>query len=136
MINSNFKLQFKLDCEELFRILKAHHKPKTKDTAIGHVDCTYNPSRHACVNIKFPYSEDQEISIFVFHTGSIIITGGKNLQHIISAYKFIINIIDVYKDSVKITELDPIEVNKLLKKFIKKKEKQTGSSNEKTVIFY
>lgn len=79
MINSNFKVDYKIDREVLYNILK-------KDG----ITCTYEPCIHACVNIKFNYFDDNKIiSIFVFQSGAIIITGANNTKHIISAYEYI-----------------------------------------------
>lgn len=78
MINSNFNIGFKINREKLYSILFAMNIP-----------CTFEPCIHACVNIKFLFKNTDIISIFVFESGSIIITGAKNIQHILYAYIFI-----------------------------------------------
>ena len=78
MINSNFNVGFKIDREKLYKLLL-----KQK------IDCSYEPCVHACVNIKYNYKDISTISIFVFESGAIIITGAKERDHIIQAYKFI-----------------------------------------------
>lgn len=80
MINSNFHIGFLINREILYNIL-------SKDS---HVTCTYEPCIHACVNIKYNYHNKETISIFVFESGSIIITGAKNKDHIIESYNYII----------------------------------------------
>jgi TATA-box binding protein (TBP) (component of TFIID and TFIIIB) len=77
MINSNFDINFKIDREKLYNVLR-----------VGKYDCRYDPQKHACVNIKHVYN-DKIISIFVFEKGKIIITGANNCDHILSAYNFI-----------------------------------------------
>lgn len=77
MINSGFKMPFKIDRGKLYKLL---HKT-------GY-DCLYDPVKHACVNIKYEHPT-KTISIFVFEKGSIIITGAKNCEQIKSAYDFI-----------------------------------------------
>lgn len=77
MINSCFKIPFKINRDKLYQKLM---KDKYK--------CTYNPSIHACVNIKYN-NEEKTISIFVFEKGSILITGAKNCEDILQAYNFI-----------------------------------------------
>lgn len=77
MINSGFKMPFKIDRGKLYNLLI-----QTKN------ECLYDPVKHACVNIKYEHP-DKTISIFVFEKGSIIITGAKNCEQIKSAYDFI-----------------------------------------------
>lgn len=78
MINSNFNIGFKIDRDKLFELMQKQ----------GYVDCTYDPIIHACVNIKYE-SGGKAVSIFVFESGSIIITGANNGKHINDAYNFI-----------------------------------------------
>jgi TATA-box binding protein (TBP) (component of TFIID and TFIIIB) len=77
MINSGFKVPFKIDREKLYHKLLADG-----------FTCTYDPVVHACVNVKYNHP-DKVISIFVFEKGSVLITGAKNCEHISLAYNFI-----------------------------------------------
>ena len=88
MINSNFNIGFKLDREKLYALLLKMN-----------VECTYEPCVHACVNVKFEYN-GEKISIFVFESGSIIITGAKLREHVVNAYKYITTIL--YENYAKI----------------------------------
>ena len=78
MINTGYNIGFEIDREALFNILKSMD-----------VTCTYEPCVHACVNIKYNYDDIDVLSIFVFESGSIIITGVKTRDQIDAAYKFI-----------------------------------------------
>lgn len=79
MINSNFNIGFRMDREKVFRTL-------IEDK----YDCSYDPSRHAGVKLKYtPKGDDMAVSIFIFDKGSIIITGGRNYRQIGESYKFI-----------------------------------------------
>jgi TATA-box binding protein (TBP) (component of TFIID and TFIIIB) len=82
MINSNFNVGIKIDREKLYELIS---KSTTR--------CIYEPCIHACVNIKYLYKEKDIISIFVFESGSIIITGAKIKDHIVEAYKFITKVL-------------------------------------------
>lgn len=93
MINSNFHIGFLINRENLYDIL-------IKDN----VTCTYEPCIHACVNIKYNYKNIDIISIFVFESGSIIITGAKNRNHIMEAYSYITKIL--YENYGKIVKND------------------------------
>lgn len=77
MINSNFKYPNKIDRLKLFNLLSSED-----------IDCRYDPSIHAPVNIKFN-CVDKSISILVFEKGSILITGAKNCNHIEQGYNYI-----------------------------------------------
>jgi len=78
MINSNFDIGFQVNREKLYKILLDEK-----------INCVFEPIIHACVNIKFNYKNKEKISIFVFESGAIIITGAKTKNQIFDAYKFI-----------------------------------------------
>ncbi|XWV25162.1 TATA-box-binding protein-like protein [Tupanvirus deep ocean] len=126
MINSNFKLDYKVDRKKLAKLLKKNHRPSTKDKEIGYVECKYEPTGgHSCVNIKYKYDEKNKPSIFVFQTGAVIITGAKNLPQIIMAYHFIHKILNKYYNEIRIIDLDQKEVQAAIANFFKKnKNKQ------------
>lgn len=122
MINSNFKLDYKVDRKKLAKILKNNHGLQTKDKEIGYIECKYEPTGgHSCVNIKYQYDEKNKPSIFVFQTGAIIITGAKNLHHIIMSYKFILKILNKYYDEIRIVDLDKNMVQVEIANFFKNK---------------
>ena len=96
MINSNFSIGFKVNRDQLYQLLLSEN-----------VDCRYEPCVHACVNLKYYHNKDK-VSIFVFESGAIIITGGKSQEHIIGAYQFITKkLLDNYRRLVK-TNIDDI----------------------------
>lgn len=89
MINSNFNIGFKIDRDKLFNLIKSN------------VSCSYDKSIHACVDIKYT-TNDKIVSIFVFESGSIVITGANTLEHINNSYNFISRILlENYKKIVK-----------------------------------
>jgi TATA-box binding protein (TBP) (component of TFIID and TFIIIB) len=77
MINSNFSIGFEIDRDKLF-----------EEVVNDSIKCSYDPNIHACVNIKYEYL-DKIISVFVFESGAIIITGAHNCDQITGAYNFI-----------------------------------------------
>lgn len=77
MINSNFCIGFNIDRDKLFDIL-----------IDDKIECSYDPIIHACVNIKYEHKE-KTISIFVFESGAVIITGARTCQQIVEGYMFI-----------------------------------------------
>ena len=124
MINSNFKLNYKIDRKKLAKILKKNHGKNgknNKNNELGYIECKYEPTGgHSCVNIKYRYDENSRPSIFVFQTGAIIITGAKNLHHIIMSYHFINKILNKYYAEIKIIELDTYEVQAEIESYFKK----------------
>lgn len=92
MINSDFNCGFKVNQMTLFELLLE------KD-----IDCHFEKLVHACVNIKY-YCDDKKISIFVFESGSCIITGSTKCEDILSTYNFICK--TLYENYNKVTN-DP-----------------------------
>ena len=111
MINSNFRLNYKVDRKRLFECLRKYHGKNTKDIEIGHVECKFKPhGGHSCVNIKYNYNDINRPSIFVFQTGAIIITGAKHLHQIIKAYEFIKIVLKKYHDEIKIIDMSTQDI--------------------------
>ena len=124
LINSNFKINYRIDRKKLARLLKKNHNKNTKDKEIGYVECKYEPTGgHSCVNIKYQYDATSKPSIFVFQTGAIIITGAKTLDHIVKSYEWIHKILKKYHDEIKIIELDPIKIKMEINKFFRQRER-------------
>jgi len=94
MINSNYKVNMQIDRAKLYNLLL---KKKIKSS--------FEPCIRACVIIKFcpdaaVNPEGKEISIFVFQKGNIIITGARKREHILSAYKYMNNILVTHSDEI------------------------------------
>jgi len=96
MINSNFNIGFKIDRPALHQVL-----------LLKGIECIYEPCVHACVNIKFNCG-GEIISIFVFESGAIIITGAKNREHIVNAYEFITK--ELFENFNKISKHSEIDI--------------------------
>jgi len=91
MINSNFTINWEVNRENLYNILLKKR-----------IECRYEPSIHACVNIKFrPTGAPKNISIFVFQSGHIIITGAKNINSIAESYEYITNLLNLHKSKIE-----------------------------------
>lgn len=104
MINSNFYIEYMVNLEKLYYLL-----------CTNAVKCKYNPI-HACVNIKYNNVVDlKEISIFVFQSGSIIITGASNVGHIITTHNYILGILEYYKKEIIVMKMTKTAIRDLLK---------------------
>lgn len=106
MINSGFKLGFAIDRMKLYSILLIKNDPN--------IICTFEPCKHAGVKIQYKYKvnklETNNIYIFIFEKGSVLITAGKTADQINEAYKYIINVVkDNYHDIIKKDTLSIIE---------------------------
>lgn len=130
MINSNFKLDYKIDRRSLDRILRAKHGKKSRDRNIGYVEFKYEPTGgHSCVNIKYRYDDVSKPSIFVFQTGAIIITGAKNLDQIIMSYYYITKILNKYRNFIQIVEIKRKDYRTALKDYYKSNANNTPNEN-------
>lgn len=85
MINSNFSYKYGLYLKILHNILQEKE-----------VDSRYNPESYPAINIK-----RNGISIFVFGSGNVVITGSKTIDDIINTYEFIVDFLDSNKKVVK-----------------------------------
>jgi len=84
MINSNLNIGYKVDRAYLYQILLKRG-----------VECTYEPCVHACVNLRYSLKKvkNKKLSIFIFESGAVIITGATNNDHLIEAHSFITKIL-------------------------------------------
>lgn len=91
LINTNFGINYFINKEELFNILTSKN-----------IFCRIT-TNHACVNIKYKIvtnNIESLVSIFVFQTGNIIITGAKKAEDIRSAYNFIVQFLNQNKSKI------------------------------------
>uniref|UniRef100_A0A6C0J347 Uncharacterized protein n=1 Tax=viral metagenome TaxID=1070528 RepID=A0A6C0J347_9ZZZZ len=93
MINSNYKVNMMIDRTKFFKLLLQKK-----------IKASYEKCIRACVIVKFTpvncNEEEKEISIFIFEKGNIIITGARNLNHIIESYNYINNILLEHTDNI------------------------------------
>lgn len=101
MIQTNFTIGLMIDRGRLCKLLinKGIH-------------ATFDPDNHSGVNIRFRYSNTKVLSLFVFESSDIILTGVNNREHIIKAFNFIVYmILNNYKEVVSINVDRLIEEN-------------------------
>jgi TATA-box binding protein (TBP) (component of TFIID and TFIIIB) len=89
MLNINFSVKYCLDLSLFNRILNMNEN----------VMSIYNPETYPAINMKLQLAPGEyicstktkkNISIFVFGTGNIVITGGKSIEAVSEAYAFIV----------------------------------------------
>lgn len=117
MVNSNYKVNFRIDRSRLFSLLEEDY---------NYLFSSYDPSIYAAVKIGFYYNKNNDvqtgickcndsictkrkstskkgtgdgysnckiITIAIFESGNIVITGGRNIEHAKEAYLYINKII-------------------------------------------
>ena len=116
LINSDFSIGFKINRELLHR------------TVVGmNYYSSFEPSIYPGVNIKYYYNENdvncgicnclkqcngkgkdgccKKITIAVFNSGNVIITGGNSINQLVTAYNFINNLVVEKKNELMINEI-------------------------------
>jgi len=105
MINTNFNMDFQINREKLYQLLKDD----------GY-DVIFDPITHACVNIKYQINNKKKIiSIFVFESGSITIAGCKTYKQVLETYIFINKFLLNNFDKVATKNVTPQLIVKLIK---------------------
>ncbi len=106
MINSSFHVGFMIDRVITYQLLLSK----------GH-ECNYDQCSHAGVNLKYK-CDGEDVSIFLFESGSIIITGAKNKTHICITYDFIVKFLHDNFNIVAKREMDKFLQRADIKKLI------------------
>jgi TATA-box binding protein (TBP) (component of TFIID and TFIIIB) len=94
LINSNFGVNYLINKENLYKLL-------TEKNILCRLSAI-----HSCVNVKYKVldQEDTYVSIFVFQTGNIIITGAKKAEYVKDAYNYIVQFLN--QNKLKIMKKD------------------------------
>ena len=100
MINSNFSLNYNINLIELYRHFLSHKL----------FSVTFDPDRYSAVKIKFkPASDMKKVTVSIFGTGKIIITGAQTLNEIAYAYNIINKHIMVNHEKIKVSKTTQVE---------------------------
>lgn len=105
MINSNFATGFHMNLKKLYYILDDIFRKNTdKIISVRYEKCIYPGINLKLANldeITKPYKNkhgqlryDKKISVFIFGSGNIIITGANNTEQIETAYKYVNDVIE------------------------------------------
>ena len=82
MINSNFSLNHMINQNMVFSIF----------TKIKGVSVSFDPDRYSAVKLKFkPIKNGKTVTVSIFSSGSVIITGAQTLDEVCQAYIFLIS---------------------------------------------
>ena len=98
MINSNFSLNYKLNL----------HAVATHFSSNEIFDVSFDPDRYSAVKIKFKPAQDmKQVTVSIFGTGKIIVTGAETLKEIVFSY----NIINHHINSNKNIKVEKTETH-------------------------
>ena len=99
MINSNFSLNYNINLMELFRHFSSENI----------FSVTFDPDKYSAVKIKFkPASDMKQVTVSIFGTGKIIVTGAETLKEIAYAYN-IINRHILINEKIKVSKTEEKE---------------------------
>lgn len=108
MINSNFSLNYNINLFALY-----NHFLSEKLFSV-----TFDPDRYSAVKIKFkPASDMKQVTVSIFGTGKIIVTGAETLREIAFAYNVINKHIMVLADKIKVSKREDIETFEIVMGF-------------------
>ena len=80
MINTNFSLNYNVNLMKIADHFSKH----------GIFNVSFEPDRYSAVKVKFkPASDMKEVTVSIFSTGKIIVTGAETLKEIVYAYNII-----------------------------------------------
>lgn len=100
MINSNFSINHKLNLHEV-----AHHFSRHNLFSVS-----FDPDRYSAVKIKFKPAEDmKQVTVSIFGTGKVIVTGAETLKEIAFSYNIINQHININK-KIKVEKSDTLDV--------------------------
>ena len=101
MINSNFSLNSNINLIALY-----NHFLSEKTFNV-----TFDPDRYSAVKIKFkPASDMKQVTVSIFGTGKIIVTGAETLREIAYAYNVINRHILSKADEIKVSKSPTVDV--------------------------
>jgi len=106
MINTNFSLNYSINLMETTRLFAA-------DKSFSSVE--FDPDRYSAVKVKFKPGRDmKQVTVSMFGTGKIIITGAENLKEIVLAYKKVVDHVEAYARLIKVKPAVDPEVSRFV----------------------
>lgn len=97
MINSNFNIRW---CIDLF---KMHEMLDNEE----HIFSRYEPDTYPAINMKYTPDENIKVSMFIFNSGNVVITGAKSIKQVEISYEYITSLLTRHKDAL-CTKVSPV----------------------------
>jgi len=95
LINTNFVVPHKFDLPKLRDLIEER----------SGIDADLDVAFHPAINLKYQV-DDREVTILVFNSGSIIITGVVKSNELLDSYKFITNFLEEHLSAVVVREIN------------------------------
>ena len=99
MINTNFSLNSSVNLYEIFSVFNN-----------AGYDTNYNPDRYAAVKVRIELIPGRFITVSIFGSGKVIMTGARKLSEISSTYDIIMNIIRENQYSLLVEPTTTVEM--------------------------
>lgn len=113
LINSDFRVDYTIKREKLYKLIQTNYPS---------VFCSFEPCIYPGVKIQFLIEETQKkVTIAVFRSGCVIITGARELNETQRAYDFIYNVLISHKSEIEM--ITPFDQNIIDSKLKKKKRR-------------
>ena len=98
MINANFSLNSYVNLEEVHEVFNLE----------GH-DATFNPDRYSAVKIKMAPLTKHVVTVSIFSSGKIIVTGATTLDEIAATYQEILTLVQKNSRRIIVGPIEKIE---------------------------
>jgi TATA-box binding protein (TBP) (component of TFIID and TFIIIB) len=98
MINSNFSLNSYVNLDEIYEIFN-----------LGGHDATFNPDRYSAVKIKMAPLTKHVVTVSIFSSGKIIVTGATTLDEIAATYQEILKLVQENSRRIVVAPIEKVE---------------------------
>lgn len=116
LINSDFKAGFTIKREKLYKLIQLEYSD---------VFCSFEPCIYPGVKIQYKIVETgKHVTIAVFRSGCVIITGAREIDETDRAYKFIYDLLKKHKEEIELLNIYGIEYKEIIKKSAKTAKKK------------
>ena len=111
LINSDFKAGFTIKREKLYKLIQTEYKD---------IFCSFEPCIYPGVKVQYKIVEtEKHVTIAVFRSGCVIITGAREIDETNRAYKFIYDLLINHKEEIELINIYGIEYKEIVKKTAK-----------------
>jgi len=89
MINCKFELGFEINKNNTYNVIMQY----ITDHNLDYLNCYYDPLRHPAIQLKYKINDQKKITLMIFESGKIILSGATNYYNIMNVYKEIMTIL-------------------------------------------
>lgn len=100
LMNANFNLCVSVDLRKLHHIF---------NTQPSHVLALYNPETYPAINLKYTHPTGARTSVFIFGSGSVVMSGGKSMQELHNTYTYLTNLISQHRTDIVLPKIATVK---------------------------